>query len=53
MKKKAMGLTCKVNQYSNLVNGKYERCLIIHLAEAYSNKDKRMKVGYQARVAMV
>jgi hypothetical protein len=53
MNKEAMCLAGKINHYSNLVAGKFERCLIIHVVEADNRKGKMVEVNRQARVAMV
>ena len=42
--REAMVLAGKINHYSNLVGGKYERCLIIHLADDKVKKDEMVKV---------
>ena len=35
-----MSLVDKINHYSNLVQGKFEWCQIIHVAESYAKEDK-------------
>ena len=44
----AMTLTGKLDHYANIVNGRYERCLIMHMVE-----DQEVKARKQARTAMV
>ena len=48
----AMTLAGKTNHYANLVNGKFECCLLIHLVQDDRSKDLLVKVGKQARVSM-
>ena len=48
----AMTLAGKIDHYANLVNGKFECCLLIHLVQDDRSKDLLVKVGKQARVSM-
>jgi hypothetical protein len=50
MNGEAQVLAGKINHYSNIVNGKYEICLIIHIVEEAKGKDDVRIVGKQARV---
>jgi hypothetical protein len=43
----------KLNHYSNLVDGRYERSLIIHLVREKGRKNEEITIGKQARVQMV
>ena len=44
----------KINNYSNMVGGKFERCLpVIHVQEERSKEDKMLSVNRQARTCMV
>ena len=46
----AMTLAGKLNHYSNLVGGKYERCFVIHLVKDKAWKETMVTVGKEARV---
>ena len=52
LNEEAMVLAGKLNHYSSLVEGKFERSLIIHLVEEKEKKDKVVKEGKQARSQM-
>ena len=49
----AMILAGKLNHYSNLVEGRFERCLVIHLVKDKAWKEEMVTVGKQARVQLV
>ena len=49
----AMQLAGKLNHYSNLVGGQFERCLIIHLVKDKASKKEELTIGKQARTQMV
>jgi len=49
----AQVLAGKVNHYSNLVSGRFERTLIIHLVNEKKRKDEKVVIGKQARAQMV
>ena len=40
----AVSLAGKINHYSNMVNGKFNRCLLVHLGNA--DADKNWEPGY-------
>ena len=40
LKQEVMSLVDKINHYSNLLQGKFEWCQIIHIAESYAKEDK-------------
>ena len=46
-------LAGKINHYSALVNGKFERCLIIHQVDEGKKQSDEIVIGKQARVQMV
>ena len=48
----AQVLAGKINHYLNLIRGKFERCLIIHLVQDAKSKKEEVVVGKQARVQM-
>ena len=49
----AMQLAGKLNHYSNLVGGQFERCLLIHLVKDKAAKKEEVTIGKQARSQMV
>jgi hypothetical protein len=53
MNVEAMQLAGKLNHFSNLVEGQYERCLIIHLVKDKAGKKEEITIGKQARTQMV
>ena len=46
-------LAGKINHYSNLVKGRFERCLIIHLVDEGKAQAEKRVIGKQARTQMV
>ena len=52
LNEEAKVLAGKINHYSNIINGKFERCLIIHIVDEAKRKDEVVKVGKQARVQL-
>ena len=53
LNEEAMTLTGKLNHYSNLVNGKFERCLVIHLVQDKAKKKDKVVINKQARTQLV
>ena len=53
LNEEAMVLAGKINHYASMVQGKFERSLIIHLVEESEKKEKVVVVGKQARSQMV
>jgi hypothetical protein len=49
----AMQLAGKLINYSNLVGGQYECCLIFHLVKDKAGKKEEITIGKQARTQMV
>ena len=47
-----MVMSGKINHYSNLVGGRFERSLIIHAVEEKKSKNEVIVIGKQARVQM-
>ena len=52
LNEEAQVLAWKINHYSNIFNGKFERCLIIHIVDEAKGKDDVVVVGKQARVQL-
>ena len=52
LNEEAKVLAGKINHYSNIIGGKYERCLIIHIVDEAKKKDEVVVVGKQARVQL-
>jgi hypothetical protein len=53
MNEEAMTLAGKLNHYSKLVEGRFERCLIIHLVKDKARKKEVITIGKQAWVQLV
>ena len=49
----AVSLAGKINHYSNMVNGKFNRCLLVHLGNADERDEKVIKIGNQAMLSLV
>ena len=49
----ALSLACKINHYSGMVQGKYNRCLIIHLGDAEDRDDVEIKILKQTKLCLV
>ena len=52
MNEEVQVLAGKINHYSNLVRGKFERSLITHTVEEKKAKQEVIVIGKQARVQM-
>ena len=53
MKEEAETLAGKINNYSNLVSGRYERCLIIHLVKNKDTKKDEVVINKHVRCQLV
>ena len=53
LKEEAMTLEGKINHYSNLVRGKFKRCLVLHLVRDKDKKKDEVVINKQARTQLV
>ena len=53
LNEEAMTLAGKINNYLNLVNGKFERCLVKHLVQDKAKKKDKVVINKQARTQLV
>ena len=43
----------RINHYSNMVNGKFNRCLLVHLGKSEEKDETVIKIGTQAMLSLV
>ena len=49
----AISLAGRINHYSSMVKGKFNRCLLVHLGKSEERDEKVIKIGTQAMLSLV